>query len=65
MVRSLHNEYDVIILDLMLPVVDGLTLLREIRTSESNGILIMTAKRAVHERVVGLNAGADDQPLCV
>lgn len=56
-----HNEYDVIVLDLMLPKVDGLTVLRSIR-DEGIGthVLILTAKGAVEERVHGLREGADD-----
>ena len=53
--------YDIIILDRMLPRIDGLTLLREIRNlGIDTPILILTAKDAPEERVKGLNAGADD-----
>jgi len=55
------NPYDVIVLDLMLPKLDGLSLLRQIRTEgRQTHVLIMTAKDAVADRVTGLNAGADD-----
>jgi len=55
------NPYDVIVLDLMLPKLDGLSLLRQIRTEgRQTHVLIMTAKDAVADRVAGLNAGADD-----
>lgn len=55
------NPYDVIVLDLMLPKWDGLSLLRQIRTEgRQTHVLIMTAKDAVADRVAGLNAGADD-----
>jgi DNA-binding response OmpR family regulator len=55
------NEYDAIILDLMLPKLDGLTLLRNLR-AKKNGthVLILTAKDTVENRVNGLQAGADD-----
>src|ERR1700704_5888869 len=55
------NEYDAIILDLMLPKLDGLTLLRSLR-AKKNGthVLILTAKDTVENRVNGLQAGADD-----
>ena len=55
------NEYDAIILDLMLPKLDGLTLLRSLR-AKKNGthVLILTAKDTVENRVSGLQAGADD-----
>lgn len=58
-VRS--NPYDVLILDLMLPKVDGLTILRAIRREElAVRVLILTAKDEIEDRVAGLDAGADD-----
>jgi len=55
------NEYDVIILDLMLPGMDGLTLLKRLRTQGKNThVLILTAKDTVSDRVRGLQSGADD-----
>ena len=56
-----RNDYDVVVLDLMLPVVDGLTLLRRLR-AEGHGVhvLVLTAKGTLEQRVEGLRAGADD-----
>ncbi len=55
------GEYDVIVLDLMLPVIDGLTVLRRLRESRRPvRVLILTARDTVRERVQGLDAGADD-----
>jgi DNA-binding response OmpR family regulator len=55
------SEYDVIILDLMLPRLDGLTVLRRLREEGSVvHILILTAKDALADRVKGINLGADD-----
>jgi DNA-binding response OmpR family regulator len=55
------NDYDVIILDLMLPEIDGLTVLRKLRAAGGRScVLILTAKDQVEDRVQGLNAGADD-----
>ena len=55
------NPYDVIVLDLMIPGIDGLTVLRRLRESGSDvPVLILTAKDTVGDRVAGLDAGADD-----
>jgi len=55
------NEYDVIVLDLMLPKIDGLTILKRLREAgRSMHILILTARDAVEDRVRGLDLGADD-----
>ncbi len=55
------NDYDVILLDLMLPKMDGLTILRRLRKEGSAvQVLILTAKDTVDDRVKGLNLGADD-----
>ena len=55
------NEYDVIILDIMLPGIDGLEILREIRRrGQKSHVLILTARDTVEDRVSGLNLGADD-----
>jgi len=55
------NQYDAIILDLMLPGMDGLTLLRRLRAQgRETHVLVLTAKDTVADRVRGLQAGADD-----
>ena len=51
---------DMVLLDLMLPVVAGLTVCRRLRAASAVPILILTAKEAVPDRVAGLDAGADD-----
>jgi two-component system response regulator MprA len=51
---------DLILLDLMLPGIDGLTVCRRLRAASDVPILILTAKDAIPDRVVGLDAGADD-----
>lgn len=58
---ALAAEYDIIILDIMLPKIDGLQLLRKLRTqSLKTPVLLLTARDAVEDRVRGLDAGADD-----
>lgn len=55
------NDYDVIILDLMLPGMDGLNLLSRLRAKgRQNHVLILTAKDTLQDRVKGLDLGADD-----
>jgi len=51
---------DVVLLDLMLPGIDGLTVCKRLRSGSDVPILILTAKDAVPDRVAGLDAGADD-----
>ena len=55
------NTYDVIVLDLMLPKLDGLTLLERLRRRGAKvHVLLLTARDTVADRVQGLRAGADD-----
>lgn len=55
------NPYDVIILDVMLPKMDGLDILRRLRDAgNACHVLLLTARDGVGDRVGGLNAGADD-----
>ena len=55
------NQYDLVILDVMLPVKDGCTVCRELRGSGFRiPILMLTARDAVDDRVAGLDCGADD-----
>ncbi|HEX3746826.1 MAG TPA: response regulator transcription factor [Bryobacteraceae bacterium] len=55
------NEYDVVILDVMLPVKDGHTVCRELRAAGfRTPILMLTARGSVDDRVTGLDCGADD-----
>ena len=59
---ALVNDYDVIVLDLMLPHVDGMSILRELRGlgGRPSPVLILSARDTVADRVAGLQAGADD-----
>ena len=56
-----QNDYDAIVLDVMLPGLDGLTLLRKLRTAgKATHVLLLTARDTVADRVEGLRQGADD-----
>jgi len=56
-----QNPYDVVVLDIMLPKLDGLEVLRRLRATGSRvPVLILTAKDTVDDRVAGLDLGADD-----
>lgn len=55
------DEYDGVILDLMMPEIDGITVLRTVRQSgDKTPILILTAKSEVDDKVLGLDSGAND-----
>ncbi|MEG0201633.1 MAG: response regulator [Comamonas sp.] len=57
----LAHEYDLVLLDLGLPRLDGLQLLRQLRArKDATPVLVATARDAVKDRVAGLDAGADD-----
>ena len=58
---ALTEPYDIAVIDLMLPTVDGLTIIKEMRNQKINvPVLILSAKRSVDERVEGLQIGGDD-----
>lgn len=59
-VRALTSSPDLIVLDLMLPKVDGLEVLRRARASTNSAVLILTARGAIDDRITGLDLGADD-----
>lgn len=53
-------DYDAVVLDVMLPKLDGWTVLRSLRTTKKTPVLMLTARDTVQDRVRGLNSGADD-----
>ena len=58
---SFSEEYDLMIMDVMLPLKDGFTLLKEIRAEKINTpVLMLTAKDTIENKVEGLDSGADD-----
>lgn len=58
--KAVANEYDVILLDMMLPDMDGLDVLRRLREIDSTPIVIFSAQDEEASRIVGLEMGADD-----
>ena len=55
-----ENNYDLIILDLMLPLLDGLTVCRKIRESSNVPVIMLTAKSEGSDKLIGFEYGADD-----
>lgn len=55
-----ENRYDLIILDLMLPEIDGLTVCRKIREESNVPIIMLTAKSEGRDKLIGFEYGADD-----
>lgn len=59
--QALHESYDIIILDIMLPQHDGIEILTHIRSAGIHTpVIFLTAKDSIEEKVNGLNSGADD-----
>jgi two-component system phosphate regulon response regulator OmpR len=54
------TEYDAVVLDLMLPDMDGLDLCRQLRTTSDTPVLMLTGRGDAVDRIVGLELGADD-----
>ena len=57
---ALEGRYDVIVLDVMLPGIDGFEVLREVRRTQQVPIIMLTARDRIEDRVRGLQEGADD-----
>ncbi|WP_158823535.1 response regulator transcription factor [Granulicella sp. S156] len=58
--RALSDTYDLVVLDVMLPDMDGFEALRQIRTKSSTPVLMLTARGDDPDRILGLEMGADD-----
>jgi two-component system OmpR family response regulator len=58
--KAKQNAYDIILLDVMLPELSGWEILQQLRPANTTPVLMLTARDAVHDRVKGLNQGADD-----
>ena len=57
---ALQGEYDLVVLDVMLPGIDGFGVLKALRESRNTPVLMLTARDSVEDRVKGLQDGADD-----
>ena len=57
---ALENDYDLILLDLTLPTMDGVEICKRLRAKKSTPIIMLTAKSEEIDRVLGLEIGADD-----
>mgnify|MGYP001570881642 CR=1 FL=1 len=56
-----NEQYDLVVLDLMLPKIDGITVCKNLRKKKSKTpIIILTAKSTVEDKIIGLDSGADD-----
>ncbi|QSZ27991.1 response regulator transcription factor [Aceticella autotrophica] len=58
--NALENNYDLIILDIMLPGLNGIEVLKKIRETSDMPVIMLTAKDEVKDKVTGLDTGADD-----
>lgn len=58
--RFLKEDFDLLIIDLMLPSMDGMTICRKVREISQVPIIILTAKESESDQVLGLDMGADD-----
>src|ERR1700687_2364355 len=57
---ALHEDFDLIVLDVMLPEMDGLEVLKRLRMEKHTPVLLLTARDTVEDKVAGLELGADD-----
>jgi len=56
-----HNIFDLLVLDIMMPELDGISLLQALREQDIDvPVILLTAKESVQDRVIGLDSGADD-----
>lgn len=58
--RIIQEDYDLVLLDIMLPDMDGLTICQNVRKLSDIPIIMLTAKDEINDKVTGLDIGADD-----
>ncbi|MGG2063167.1 response regulator transcription factor [Priestia megaterium] len=58
--KATKQDYDIILLDLMMPELNGIEVCRRLRTTKDTPVIMLTAKDSVMDRVMGLDNGADD-----
>lgn len=58
--KALSGEYDLVILDIMLPQLSGIEVLRRLRRTSDVPVILLTARDSVSDKVTGLDMGADD-----
>jgi DNA-binding response OmpR family regulator len=58
--KQKFDEYDLVILDILMPGIDGFEVLRELRKRSAVPVIMLTARGEVYDRIVGLELGADD-----
>ena len=57
---AIENDYDLILLDLTLPTMDGVEICKQLRAKKNTPVIMLTAKSEEIDRVLGLEIGADD-----
>lgn len=60
---ALHEDFDLVVLDVMLPELDGFEVLKRLRAQKQTPVLLLTAREAIEDKVAGLELGADDYLL--
>jgi len=58
--KAIYKSYDIILLDLMIPVIDGITVCRKLRQKKDTPVIMITAKDSIDDRVLGLDTWASD-----
>jgi two-component system, OmpR family, response regulator CpxR len=58
--RALEGRHDLILLDVMMPVLDGFEVLAQLRRRSATPVIMLTARTSQEDRIAGLDAGADD-----